>query len=119
MAAKSIDASTNPYGSFLRKIREDYRLTQKNLARDAGLTASALSKLELEEDHQIPESVSDALLDSLSRFGVPTGVRRALKKLEITRVKSIDVRELNHDDVRVLLKLVENYKARQVRRASR
>ncbi len=90
------------FGEKIKKLRKEKKLTQKQLADLAGVAVSAISAYE--SGNRYPSY--EVLINLSHIFRVSTDYL-----LGISTIKSIDVTELNDNEIEVIMQMVEVLKA--------
>lgn len=90
------------FGEKIKKLRKEKKLTQKQLADLAGVAVSAISAYE--SGNRYPSY--EVLINLSHIFHVSTDYL-----LGISTIKSIDVTELNDNEIEVIMQMVEVLKA--------
>lgn len=90
------------FGEKIKKLRKEKKLTQKQLADLSGVAVSAISSYE--SGNRYPSY--EVLINLLHIFHVSTDYL-----LGISTIKSIDVTELNDNEIEVIMQMIEILKS--------
>ena len=90
------------FGEKIKKLRKEKKLTQKQLADLAGVAVSAISAYE--SGNRYPSY--EVLINLSHIFHVSTDYL-----LGISTIKSIDVTELNDNEIEVIMQMIEILKS--------
>lgn len=90
------------FGNKIKKLRTERKLTQKQLADLAGVAVSAISAYE--SGNRYPSY--EVLINLSHIFHISTDYL-----LGISTIKSIDVTELNANEIEVIMQMIEILKA--------